>query len=301
MGRPPLHVERTTVHLSPGTGERFRRLVRNYKVSEFIRTLVDRELDRLERSGVSVAEATSTGVAVEGPAEVLPSDRQERSILAEPAARVGEDAPLAFTPNSPKKRSTCAVGRDMAARPARASWRSMRQNSRETGHPIVPAWNDFRVFENDMGPKPPGAILVRRDQSQGWSPDNCTWSTKAEVNQNRPTNSRHTIDGQTKTSAEWARSANMNSSTFRMRVNKLGWSAKKAIETPVPPAPAPGPWKIKRRSAKSLMPIRKKDPRYKLWKDMRRRCRTKGDTYVPEWGSSGSSAATSARDRRGPF
>lgn len=264
MGRPRLNVERTTVHLSPGTRQRIDKLVRNYGASEFIRDLVDHELDRLEQDSVGAAQNPLTGSVASGSAAgIRPPSEQQVPTPVGPATMI--------SPHISDHR-------------ARASWRSMRQNSRETGYPIVAEWNDFSVFEKDMGPKPTGAILVRRDQRRGWGPDNCKWGTKAEVNQNRPTNSPHTIDGQTKISAEWARSAKMNASTFRVRVNKLGWSAKKAIETPVLPAPAPGPWKIKRRSTKNLMPCRKKDSRYKLWKDMRRRCRMKDDAHVPEWG-----------------
>lgn len=53
---------------------------------------------------------------------------------------------------------------------------------------VCERWQGERGFENffaDMGHPPPGMTLERRDNSRGYSPDNCKWATYAEQNTNR--------------------------------------------------------------------------------------------------------------------
>lgn len=196
---------------------------------------------------------------------------------------VGTSASAAHVTNTDLKSPPHRSRTDTPDRRTKAAWTSMRQNSREIGQPIVSAWEDYRAFETDMGLRPSGAVLVRKDQEQGWCPDNCKWGTKAEVVRNRPTYERYTIGQETKTLTEWAKKRNVNRSTVQNRVKKRGWSIEEALGTPVAHVPVALPWKIARRSAKNPVPIRKRDPRYKLWKDMRSRCKKRGDSYVPEW------------------
>jgi hypothetical protein len=49
------------------------------------------------------------------------------------------------------------------------------------------AWrNDFLQFLSDMGKKPhPALTLERRDNNQGYNPQNCYWATKAQQAWNR--------------------------------------------------------------------------------------------------------------------
>lgn len=198
------------------------------------------------------------------------------------ATPVGEHVSAAPVMGDQRANSHRTV-RDKTDLRTKAAWTSMRQNSRESGYPIVSAWDEYATFESDMGPRTGGAILVRIDQRQGWSLDNCKWGTKAEVVRNRSVYKRYTIDGETKTLTEWARASNINRSTVQNRVINLGWSIEDALKKPVTVVPVASPWKIKRRSAKNPSPVRKKDPRYKLWRDMRYRCKKDGDSYVPEW------------------
>ncbi len=54
------------------------------------------------------------------------------------------------------------------------------------GITVCDEWRDsFEAFYRDMGPKPLGLTLERKDNSLGYSKDNCMWATQAQQQQNR--------------------------------------------------------------------------------------------------------------------
>lgn len=73
----------------------------------------------------------------------------------------------------------------------RQSWRGMKERcgnynhknySRYGGRGIrFPAkWEDFKGFLEDMGLRPPGTELDRKDNNKDYSKDNCQWITHKE-------------------------------------------------------------------------------------------------------------------------
>ncbi len=42
---------------------------------------------------------------------------------------------------------------------------------------VEPRWKEFPQFLLDMGMRPDGAVLTRRDESKGFTPSNCSWQT----------------------------------------------------------------------------------------------------------------------------
>lgn len=48
-----------------------------------------------------------------------------------------------------------------------------------------PRWQKFENFYADMGERPLGLSLDRRDNSKGYSAQNCRWATATEQSQNR--------------------------------------------------------------------------------------------------------------------
>lgn len=80
--------------------------------------------------------------------------------------------------------------------PTYTSWQAMRSRCRyelrdpekkyvNRGIAHDPAWNSFERFLSDMGERPAGTTLDRVDNQQGYSKENCKWSTPTQQARNR--------------------------------------------------------------------------------------------------------------------
>lgn len=87
-------------------------------------------------------------------------------------------------------------------------------------------------FFNDMGKRPNEKYSIdRKNNNMGYFKDNCKWGTaKAQAN-NKCTNHSITINGTTKTIAQWSRFVGLNRSTIFDRIQS-GWVPTKAIFQP---------------------------------------------------------------------
>jgi len=83
--------------------------------------------------------------------------------------------------------------------------------------------NDYAQFLKDMGRCPEGFSLDRIDVNQGYSPENCKWSSKIDQCNNTRANVFITYNGKTQTLTQWSRELNLNSkrteSRFRVGLN----------------------------------------------------------------------------------
>ena len=77
--------------------------------------------------------------------------------------------------------------------------------------------------------------LDRKDNDKGYSPTNCRWVTQKEQCNNKRNNHLLTYNGETLTIAQWAGKLGVNYFSLHDRITKLGWSAEKAISTPMKP------------------------------------------------------------------
>jgi len=69
---------------------------------------------------------------------------------------------------------------------------------------VATRWHNFENFYKDMGPRPSKRHSVeRKDNSKGYSKDNCKWATYEEQNRNRRGVILATYKGRTKPLAEW--------------------------------------------------------------------------------------------------
>lgn len=71
------------------------------------------------------------------------------------------------------------------------------------GIKVCDRWLKLENFIADLGSQPAGMSLERIDNSKGYNPSNCKWATMKEQGNNRRNNHYITIDGITKTVAQW--------------------------------------------------------------------------------------------------
>lgn len=97
-----------------------------------------------------------------------------------------------------------------------------------------PRWlESFEEFFKDMGPCPVGHSIERENNDEGYSKENCSWATPKEQARNRSTSRFLTHEGLRLTCAGWAELRGMTTFTLSRRLNSLGWSVPKALDTPV--------------------------------------------------------------------
>lgn len=83
--------------------------------------------------------------------------------------------------------------------------------------------NGFANFLSDMGERPKGTQLDRRNNNRNYTPSNCRWATRKEQCRNRRSNRWITYRGQTKLLCEWAELTGLNRATIMRRIHS-GWS-----------------------------------------------------------------------------
>lgn len=116
-------------------------------------------------------------------------------------------------------------------------WRSMHSRCKNKkasnyawyggkGIKVCPRWDDFEVFVRDMGERPKGYFLDRKDKNGPYTPENCRWSPQGALR-----GKQVTFMGATCSIAEWGRRLGLNAGTIRARL-RSGWDVKKAMTFP---------------------------------------------------------------------
>lgn len=130
---------------------------------------------------------------------------------------------------------------DMYQSPEYQSWVAMKtrcENPNATGYDryggrgigVFDMWQaSFECFYADMGPRPPGTSLERLDRDGDYEPGNCVWATSREQARNRKSNRILTVDGVSKTMAEWAEQAGITRHCLYQRLRR-GWDVREAIK-----------------------------------------------------------------------
>lgn len=130
----------------------------------------------------------------------------------------------------------------MSSSPVYKVWAAMRTRCRDErsaawkyygarGITVDPRWDSFDAFYADMGEPPPRHSLERRDNDQGYSPENCYWATHTEQMRNTRRNRYLTWQGETLTMAEWAERLGIPYARLYSRIS-AGWSVERALMTP---------------------------------------------------------------------
>ena len=95
------------------------------------------------------------------------------------------------------------------------------------GTKVCDRWLDFRNFLADMGKRPAGKTIDRKNNLGHYFPNNCRWATLREQAQNARTNRIIEFNGEKKCLTEWARTLGIAPSTLHARLKR--GSLKKAM------------------------------------------------------------------------
>lgn len=121
------------------------------------------------------------------------------------------------------------------------AWNNMYSRCLNPSHPryhdwggrgitIDPSWLTFLGFYKDMGDKPsPQHTIERRDNTKGYSENNCYWATTKEQSANRRSNKFLTFQGITLCHRDWAEKLGISKTTIYRRI-RYGWSIDKILK-----------------------------------------------------------------------
>ncbi len=123
------------------------------------------------------------------------------------------------------------------------AWENMIQRTQNPNHQefknygargiqVCERWRKFENFLADMGEKPDGLSLDRKENDLGYFKENCRWATTKEQCNNTRRNVYLTHNGQTKTLTQWADVIGIKANTLFGRIFRRGWSIEKALTTP---------------------------------------------------------------------
>lgn len=101
------------------------------------------------------------------------------------------------------------------------------------GITVCEEWNaSFEAFLRDMGPRPSGHTIERKNNNGNYCPGNCVWKTVKENCNNQRTNRVIEFDGRRQTLQQWAEEIGISGTTLGRRLGKLRWTLVDALTIP---------------------------------------------------------------------
>lgn len=101
------------------------------------------------------------------------------------------------------------------------------------GITVCERWQTFENFLSDMGERPRGMSIDRRNNNLGYEPRNCHWLSQKGQARNTRANLIIEFQGITACLAEHCERLGFVYGTVSSRIRRGGWSAEKALSTPV--------------------------------------------------------------------
>ena len=92
------------------------------------------------------------------------------------------------------------------------------------------SFEPFKAWAVENGYKD-NLTLDRRNNEEGYSPENCRWVTRAVQEENTRRTHFLTYKGKTKSITEWAKATGIKRSVLYDRINKMGWDIERALTT----------------------------------------------------------------------
>lgn len=110
-------------------------------------------------------------------------------------------------------------------------WKSMRQrcnnqkdkrysNYGGRGIKVCDRWDDFSLFLNDLGMKPEGYSIERKDVNMDYCPENCCWIPISEQSANSTQTKWMELGTERKHMAGWADAFGVTRATLREHLQK---------------------------------------------------------------------------------
>jgi hypothetical protein len=97
------------------------------------------------------------------------------------------------------------------------------------GISVCKRWMKFENFLKDMGKRPKGMTIERKNFNRGYTPSNCIWASIKDQANNKRSNIFITYKGERKTIKQWAESLGIKYTTLWMRITYYKWSVKKSL------------------------------------------------------------------------
>jgi hypothetical protein len=127
----------------------------------------------------------------------------------------------------------------MTGTPEWVSWDNMIQRCTNANHKsfddyggrgivVVPDWRSFERFYADMGDRPAGTTLDRREQNGNYDLGNCRWATLEQQSNNKRSSRFIVHAGRKQTVAQWAAEIGISRHALMFRSNN-DWSVEEAL------------------------------------------------------------------------
>lgn len=122
--------------------------------------------------------------------------------------------------------------------PTYASWRGMTERCKNINHknyelykdrPVCLRWHKFENFLVDMGERPVGTSLDRKDNSKGYTKNNCRWATSREQHRNHSRNVSVVYKGREQCLKDWCEELGINYGSTVGRKCRLGCTGEEAL------------------------------------------------------------------------
>lgn len=97
------------------------------------------------------------------------------------------------------------------------------------GISVCERWrNSYDLFIADMGPRPSGMMIERKDNGGNYEPGNCRWATATEQNRNTRRTWFITFRGERKPAVQWAEELGIPYARLRSR-RWSGWTDERIL------------------------------------------------------------------------